>query len=182
VGKAKRIGPHGLLPREVKFVHFFCERGNATQAAALAGYPNGPKGKNNAYQGHALLRRDRVLAAIREETQRRLDAGGALARNIIEELATSGPPSVRFQAAKELLDRSVPKILQTEHRHLHAHVALANLSDQELIARAQQLSQSLGIVQAPHALPSPVPAPIQREPETVDAEFVPMPERLEDIL
>ncbi|MBE7422234.1 MAG: terminase small subunit [Zoogloeaceae bacterium] len=130
-----------LNPRELRFVQAYCKNGgrNAGAAAIVAGYS-----KNGApVTAHRLLKRQKVLIAIRAEAERCLRAGVALGASMLMELAEkANSESVRFQAAQALLDRGG---LQLKALSEHRHIIEDKRTDGELLARIEQLTRELGI-------------------------------------
>jgi len=135
----------GLTAKQSAFVwHFvYTHPGHKTKAAAAAGYPEGNAAKS---LGWRLTNNPKVLDAIREESQRALDASVALGRHVIEDLASNArSESVRLQAAQALLDRGGMTLAhKVEHQHTHTH-EIAQLSTAELQARIARRAKELGI-------------------------------------
>ena len=103
-----------------------------------------------------------VVAAIKEEAERRLRAGVALGATTLEELALNAQSeSVRLQAAQALLDRGGMQLASLSEHHV---VVKDERSDDELRARVEQLQRELGLsakvisgeVVRPRSLPAPV--------------------------
>ncbi|OIT11704.1 hypothetical protein BL241_11565 [Ralstonia solanacearum] len=134
-----------LTPRQAAFVKTYLATGgaNATQAAIAAGYSVKTGKGGAAVAASRMLRMPHILAAIKEETERRLRAGVALAAVTLEELAKSAQSeSVRLQAAQSLLDRGGMQLATiTQH-----NVTIEDKrSDDELRARVAQLQRELGL-------------------------------------
>ena len=121
-----------LSERQAAFVREYVERGgrpgSAASAAQAAGYARpGPKGRAAArVRASELLRNPKVLAYLRDELTRKLNASATLGVNVLVELAQSGPPQVRLQAAKELVDRGYGPIV-SRNAHLHAATSIEDL-------------------------------------------------------
>jgi phage terminase small subunit len=134
-----------LTRRQTAFVKAHVQLGgkNATQAAIMAGY-SAAKGKAGpAVQAHMLLRMPHVLAAIKEEAERSLRAGVAMAANTLAELAENAQSeSVRLQAAAQLLDRGGLMLKSVSEHH---HVIEDKRSDSELRERIAHLQRELGL-------------------------------------
>lgn len=175
LGKAMQA----LLPRQRKFVTSLLTMGqyNLTRAAAEAGYTGAPESLR--VTGYRLAHDERVLAAIHEESLRRVRSGTAVATAVVMEIMTSAMKnSDRLKAAEMVMNRGgLPAI--SEHR-----VSVEHTTDEiGKIERITLLAQQLGIDprtllgdQAP-ALPAPQ--------EAVDVEFTevqPATEGLEDLL
>lgn len=129
-----------LSDRQRNFVRAFVRNGaNGTQAAITAGYSE----RGAGVTAHRLLRTPAVLAFLREETERVLNAGIAIGADVLVKLATAAKSeSVRLQAATALLDRGgLPLKALTEHRH----VIEDRRSDAELLERVNELARELGI-------------------------------------
>lgn len=90
----------------------------SSAAARAAGYaPTSPAAAR--VRAHELLRNPKVLAALRDEITRKLNAAAALGVSVLIELAQSGPPQVRLSAAKELVDRGFGPVV-SRSANLHA--------------------------------------------------------------
>lgn len=130
-----------LSDLEAAFVGAFVEtRGrNATQAVIAAGYS--PTGA--AVQAHKLLKRPRVLAAIREAAERLLKGGVVLAVNVLLDLAqNSTSDAVRRQAAKDLLEHAgMAAITRSEH----VVRVTDQRTDKELREHVARLARELGL-------------------------------------
>lgn len=74
-----------------------CSPSQASQCAAAAGYAN------PGVSGWQLMRRTKVLLAMKEEASKRLIAGALLGVNVVMEIAMSPTHKDRFKAAKELM-------------------------------------------------------------------------------
>ena len=107
------------------------------------------------------------MAAIKEETQRALDAGVAIGKKVLYDLATSAKSeAVRLQAGLALLDRGGLRLKQI---HEHTHTVKDARTDDELRQRIADLSKELGLT--PSRL---IEGERLREPVTVDAELLPV--------
>jgi len=131
-----------LTVRQARFVKLFVENGGfAAPAARDAGYTP----KSARFGSHKFLDIPHVLAAIRLEVQRKLDASVALAARVLETLAKDAKSeAVRLQAASALLDRGGLRLAQYV-QHDHTHVLRDERSDAELRARVIELQRELGI-------------------------------------
>lgn len=119
-------GFDGLTGMQSRFVLAFAElggqRGGATEAALAAGYGNGQSTSAKA-RASELLRNPRVLAALRDELTRKLNAGAATGVAVLIELATdpNTPAATRLSAATQLVDRGHGVVASRfAHAHLHA--------------------------------------------------------------
>ena len=91
-----------LSPLQRNYVIALLETGsdNKTYAARLAGYADNA---NTKFIAHRLSRDPNVLAAIKEETQRRFDEHLPLAQSVILEIASHGEKDADRLAASKLL-------------------------------------------------------------------------------
>lgn len=143
-----------LTPRERKFVTNLLAGMKKRDSAKAAGYA-----PNSAHvAATTLLKRDRVLRAIREGAERQLQAGLAIGAATLAELAeNANSEDVRLRAAQALLDRGgLPLVRQSEHRH----VIEDQRSDSELLEHVRRLSAELRV---------PLPA------EIIDVQAEPVP-------
>lgn len=118
----------GLTEKQSAFVSAFLESGGgpgaAADAAQAAGYASTSRAAARV-RGSELLRNEQVLSAIRDGLTRKLNAAASLGVSVLIDLAQTGPPSVRLQAAKELVDRGYGPIVS---RNAHV-VATASIED-----------------------------------------------------
>lgn len=97
-------------------------RGKQTEAALLAGYcPGEPR--SAAVTASRLMRTPTVIAAIQEETKKRLASSVAMAADFVENVLDSNAPNVsmkdKLHAANMLMDRGGMAIVQkVEHTHV----------------------------------------------------------------
>jgi phage terminase small subunit len=123
-----------LTDRQRAFVRALVESGGgpgaAVEAARTVGYA--PTSAAAArVRAHELLRNPKVLAALRDEIMRKLNAAAALGVNVLIELAQSGPPQVRLSAAKELVDRGFgPVVSRSANLHAVTATSVEALLDQ----------------------------------------------------
>ena len=86
------------------FVEEFVETGDAVKAARAAGYD---KGDQRKLRSHAWNLKSQLKEEIEGLTREKLKGVGPKALNVMENLLERGESeTVRFQAAKDLLDRS----------------------------------------------------------------------------
>lgn len=127
-----RVTSGSLTEKQIAFIQAYTElggkRGAATEAAIRAGYANGDP-KVAKVRASELLKNDRVIAALRDELTKKLNAAASLGVSVLIDLAETGPPSVRLQAAKELLDRGYGPVMSR-----NAHV-VASTSIEDFLAR-----------------------------------------------
>ncbi len=100
----------GLTERQSAFVIAYAEGGGGPGAAATAAQAAGYAPSSRAaarVRGHELLRNPKVLAALRDELTRRLNAAATLGVQVLVDLAAdkNTPASTRLAAAKDLIDR-----------------------------------------------------------------------------
>lgn len=131
-----------LTEKAQKFVENYVmlggARGAGTDAAIMAGYATGSAGQ----QAYALLHKQKILDAIREEVQLRLNGSLPLAFNVLEDLARTGTNSVRFKAVQELMNRG--GMLLTRLSELSIKVD-DNRNTKQLEAEVARLAKELGI-------------------------------------
>lgn len=129
-----------LTPFQRKFVLAYCANGgNGAQAALAAGYAEG----SARQRASELVTNPRILAAIREETERRLRSGVALGAKVLLDLAENAESeAVRLKAAEALLDRGGLLLIA---RSETVHRVIDERSDEELLARLRALSGELGL-------------------------------------
>lgn len=136
------LGPamSALAPKQRAFVRALVVAGarSPSKAAQIAGYGGGDHAA--AQRAYENMRNPKVLAAIREEADKRLRGGALLGAAVIEEIASDPMHKDRFRAAIELLNRS-DLIVQTQHKV----VVEDNRSNEEIAARAVALAQRLGL-------------------------------------
>lgn len=160
----------GLTPRQRRFVTEFVRLGGKAGAAALsAGYAKG----SADVRASELVRMPKILAAIREESERRLCASVAMGAETLVHLAQNAESeSVRLQAAQALLDRGG---LLLAHRTEHVHTLRDERTDQELRDRILALAHEVGL---PAKLLDVTPQPAELPAPEADAGEQP-PERRE---
>ncbi len=111
------LGPamQALNEGQRNFVIALLETGakDNTLAAEMAGY-SGTQGSRKV-QAYRLIHNPKVLAAIREEGERRLRSGAILGASVLIEIASDTMHKDRFKAAVELLNRS-GLLVETQHR------------------------------------------------------------------
>lgn len=129
------------LPQRA-FVLAFADFGgtNQAEAARMAGYGSANDRQAAADQAYALLRMPRILAALREEADKRLKGGAILAASVLSEIAMDVTHRDRYKAAVELLNRAglvvegVSRVIVEDHR-----------TTEEIERRIVSLAQKLGI-------------------------------------
>lgn len=86
--------------------------GSATEAARVAGY--GGSDSTTKAAGYSLIHNPRVLAAIHEEAENLYRQGSLRAALVMSDLLEHASDKIKFQAAKDILDRTqvLPKVMQ----------------------------------------------------------------------
>lgn len=123
-----------LNSRQLRFAQKYWETGNATQSAKDAGYS-----EKSAYaQGSALLKDPRIRAKIKEyeeesrmQLQQQFSRDAVVARKIMFNIMKDpdAPESVRYNAAKDFLDRAGFKPTDKSEVDLKADVDIAHRSE-----------------------------------------------------
>lgn len=142
------LGPamQQLNPMQRAFVFALVESGgNASRAAAAAGYGQNSETKEQRsmaqrYAGWRLTHDENVLAAIKEEAEKRLHSGALIAASALLEMVVDPTSKWRYKAAVELLNRS-GLIVATEHKVTVNHTT----SDAAMVKRIEELANGLGL-------------------------------------
>lgn len=111
---------------------------NPTRAAAMAGF--GGTDMSTRQAAHRLMHNPAVLAAFREEADRRLRSGAILGASVMVEIASDAKHKDRFKAADRLLASAGLMVEQT-HRVIHED----NRSDTEIERAVAIMAQKFGI-------------------------------------
>lgn len=121
-----------------RFVYAMLQLGgsNQTQAAIMAGFSPATA----SAQGSNLMRDSRVLAALREEGDKRLRSGVILGASVLMEIAQDVLHKDRYKAACRLLDQS-GLIIKTEHTVNVQH----SVSEKDQIAKITAMAKQLGM-------------------------------------
>ena len=147
-----------LAPQEVNFVEAMVRGGAGPdyvrKAAGIAGYSEN--------YGWTLMRKAKILAALREEAAKGLLQGALVGQKVMMEIALDTTHKDRFRAGRELLAHSGFTITQ-EQKITVEHV---NSETRELIKEISDFAKATGL-DAKQLLGS---IGISRE-EPVDAEF-----------
>lgn len=122
------------------FVLAFADFGgtNQAEAARIAGYGSTPE--SCQARAAAMVRQPRILAALREEADKRLRGGAILAASVLCEIAGDKFSKDRYKAAVELLNRAglvvegVSRVIVEDHR-----------TAEEIERRVSDLAVKLGI-------------------------------------
>lgn len=129
-----------LLPKQRAFVVAMLETGgqNNTKAAQIAGYSldNYDAARATAWR---LAHDPKILAAIKEEANRRLHSGAILGASVLLEIANDPTHKDRFKAASELLSRG-GLVMATEHK-----ITVERRDDKGMIDKITVLAAQLGL-------------------------------------
>jgi hypothetical protein len=141
-------------------------------AAMLAGYGGDGNDNAQAVAGTRLAAHPKVIAAIKEEAEKRMSAGAGLAANVILEIAMDPMHKDRLKAAEMLKNQAGLLIAQ---KHEHVVEIKDDRSTAEIQRQTLALAERLGV-----KLP-------QIESRVIDGEFESVEdsgslEGLEDIL
>lgn len=119
-----------LMPQEASFVEAMVRGGAGPEfvrkAAALAGYSEN--------YGWTLMRKSKILAALREEAAKGLLQGALIGQKVLMEIALDAGHKDRLKAAKELLGHSGFTITQeqkitVEHVSSEARELVKDITD-----------------------------------------------------
>lgn len=176
------LGPAMLeLPDiEQQFVVALIQNGgNQTRAALAAGYGTtsnaGSTDQIARNAGWRLAHRPRVIAAIREQAEKMLQAGVIRAGQILNDLMENGDPKVAMKAAEAVLDRGGMQIV-----HKQQIEVTDNRTATELMAFIREAAAEQGLD------PKKLLGQAGVGAEIIDAEFtevlVASSEGLEDLL
>lgn len=143
------LGPcmRALNEKQRAFVYALVETGgNASQAAAAAGYgfdSDTPEKRSAACRtrGYQLSHDDKVLAAIKEEAQKRLNSGALIATSALLEIVQDPAHKSRLRAIEVLLDRAGLVV----NRDVNINVNHTHKTDADQIERITSLAQGLGL-------------------------------------
>lgn len=169
----EELGPAMLELTEMqqRFVYALVELGgDATKAAAHAGYSRG-NGNHQTVEAHRNMHNPKVLAAIREEADKRIRGGALLGASVLIQLTQhADTDTVRLKAATELLNRTGLSFVQ-KHEVTHKD----ERTDKEMEAYLIMIARKHGLRPTEF---------LGYDPEAVDAEFeeVSGEEGLEDLL
>jgi hypothetical protein len=141
-----------LDDREARFVVEYVIRsgtqGAGADAALAAGYSNGNRDAAHS-QASRLLRRPKVLRAIRAEVGRRIAAAAPLGLAVLETLARSArSEQVRLAAARDLVDRGYgPVVSRNASTNVNVGTSLEEMLrvlDKKESEEAQRAGEVLG--------------------------------------
>lgn len=170
------LGPkmRALTERQQAFVDaiFTLGNDNYTEAARLAGYADNG-GSSVRVAAYKMIHMEKILAAIKEEADRRLSAGAAMASNALLKMVADSAHRDHYKAVKDTLTMAGlgPK-QQIEVNHTHE-------GRKELIAAIEQLAAILPPAAVRALLPPSAPmidvtpAVVQEEdPDAILAELL----------
>lgn len=157
-----------LTEGQKAFVIALIEQGgrNHARAAQIAGF--GSTDNATAVSAHRLAHDPRVLEAIREEADKRLQANVLLGASVLVEIAMDPSHKDRMKAADRLMDRG-GMIVETQHR-----VVVENDNRPIAELRAAVLEQLRTAFGEEAKLPPALTAPIDGEYTEVDIEADPL--------
>lgn len=132
-----------LTKRQQSFVRAMLEVGGRAGDYARCALAAGFTGSPNVIRvtAHRLAHDTKVLAALKEEADKRIRSGALLGASVLLEIASDQMHKDRFRAATELLDRSGLMVI-TEHKVTVDH---SNSSEKEMVARIADMAAQLGI-------------------------------------
>lgn len=158
-----------LNDRQQRFVIAMCENGgaNAKRCAQIAGYT----GDDNTLgvTAHRLSHDDKVLAALKEEADRRLRGGAVLGASVLVEIANDPTHKDRFRAADRLLERAGLLVIQT-NKNIVEHT----VNEEDVKTRIAKAARELGLDPKVFlgAAAAQLPAPIDAEFTVIEPERV----------
>lgn len=133
-----------LAPRAQKFVRMLLQTGsnNHTLAAKMAGYTGSDE--TIRVTAHRLAHDKRVLAAIKEEGEKRMHTGIILATSVLMEIAADPLAKDRLKAAVEILNRTGLHA-KSEHNLNVNHEHRLGESEKALLMEVNDQCRALGI-------------------------------------
>ncbi len=139
----------GLTDRQRQFVVAMMQQGVNPKAAAKAAASCGFA----AAYGYELMRNDSILAALREESTKRLVGAALVGVNVLLDIAQSPTHKDQFRAAKELAGINgftAEQRIVVEHITEDSKQQIRQIQDmaKQLGMDARQLIQAAGIVDA----------------------------------
>ena len=145
-GATDEFGPamRSLTEKQRNFVYRLMEFGGrpsmAPKAAEEAGYKSSSVGALRSQASH-LLRHPKIIAAVKEEADRRVRGGAILAASVLIDIASDPTNKNQFKAAVELLNRA--DLIVASRQEIV--VDDKRPDKQELQGRVQDLAERLGI-------------------------------------
>ena len=139
------LGPamRAINPKQRAFVYAMLETGGASaaRAAAMSGYGTTPGSQK--VTAHRLAHDSGILSAIREESEKRIQAHVMLGASQLARIAGEDGHKDQFKAALALLDRG-GLLVASEHKITVDH---GGGSNKEVIDRIKVLADALGLDQ-----------------------------------
>lgn len=124
--RSESVTMEDLTQKQAAFVREYVQRGGrpgaGPDAAQAAGYAHGDRDAARV-RAAELLRHPKVLAVMRDELTKKLNAAATLGVDVLVELASDKtvPPATRLAAARDLVDRGhMPIASRFAHAHLHS--------------------------------------------------------------
>jgi phage terminase small subunit len=144
------LGPAmaALTPKQRAYTTALLDNGGNQTAAALTMNPEMTVTSART-TGSQLARHPKIIAALKEEADKRVRVGAPLAIDVMLEIMQTPGHKDRFRAAVEVANRSgLLVIQQVEHIHDHRHTAPEMIAKIEAMARQLKLDpvQLLGSV------------------------------------
>ncbi len=132
----------GLTAMELRYVEAFAAlagtHGAMTNAARYAGYSP----KTCTVKGSQMIRKPKILAALRYLTEHKAHASAIMAMTTLQHLAMNGNDSIRLKASERILGYS-GIIVQTIHRH--EHMIQDNRTPEQVKIAISEKAQKLGL-------------------------------------
>jgi hypothetical protein len=133
--RSESVTMEDLTQKQAAFVREYVQRGGrpgaGPDAAQAAGYAHGDRDAARV-RAAELLRHPKVLAVMRDELTKKLNAAATLGVDVLVELASDKtvPPATRLAAARDLVDRGhMPIASRFAHAHLHAVRSIEDVLD-----------------------------------------------------
>lgn len=174
-----------ILPQQRAFVVAYVNSatGNASQAARAAGYGDTSETEEQRktaakVAGHRLIHDAKILAAVKELAQARIEANAFKAASVLVEIAEDPTHKDRLKAAEMLMNRA-GMLVVNESKVVHEHRVEARSTILEKIRTiAERNGLNADDLIAGRGGQPALPAPV------IDATFEPAPsaEGLEDLL
>ncbi len=154
-----------LTEKQRTYLLALLDNGGNQTAAALVMNPALSQGSARAI-GSTMAHNPKLIAAMKEEADRRVRIGAPLAIDVMLEIMNTPGHKDRFKAAVEVANRSGLLVIhQSEVLHTHA-----GQSTPEMLKRIELLARQLGV--DPVKLLGSVGVKALPAPKVVDAEFV----------
>lgn len=171
-----------IQPQQRAFVLAYVENasGNASHAARAAGYGSTSATEEQAktaakVAGWRLVHDAKVLAAIRELAQARLEANAFRAANVLVEIAEDPTHKDRLKAAEMLMNRA-GMIVVNESKVVHEHRVETRST---ILERIEQIAKRNGLNAADLIQRQALPAPVE---DATFEDVTPTTDGLEDLL